>query len=226
LKCIAVTDHDTLAGVAEAMEAGKAEGLEVIPGVEITTRWQGRQIDILGYNIQEIDRLHQKLAPWREGRIRRAERILEKLAELGIPITMDDVLRISRDGIIARPHIARAIVVKGYALSVQEVFDCYLGDGKPADVPKSELDLREGIRMIRETGGIAVLAHPVYLKNLIQVEEILSAGLDGIEVWHRKHSRKDAELFLEMARRRRLFVTGGSDFHGDEHRLGRLWKCG
>lgn len=222
LKTIAITDHDTLDGVKEAMEAAKQLDMTVIPGVEITTRFQGRNIDILGYEIKKIDWLQQKLASFREARLGRALQIIQRFCELGMPITLEEVKKFCGDGLIARPHIAQAIVARGYADTVQEVFDRYLADGKPASVPKKEISLQEGVRMIHDVGGIAVLAHPVYLNDVDLVEEIVQQGLDGIEVWHRNHSAEHIRIFAELADKYQLIVTGGSDFHRDEHQLGRF----
>jgi 3',5'-nucleoside bisphosphate phosphatase len=222
LKTIAITDHDTLDGVDEATEAGKEHGVDVIPGVEITTRYQGKRVDILGYNIEKRTELHRQLEDYRKARLERARRIIEKFREIGIPITFEDVRMFSKGGVVARPHIARAVVLKGYALNTQEVFEHYLADGKPCAVDKMEPGLEEGVQMIRESGGVAVLAHPVLLRNSSMVEEILKLGLDGIEVWHRKHTRHDAEELLKLAERYGLFVTGGSDFHTEDHRLGKF----
>ncbi|MBH8598407.1 PHP domain-containing protein [Thermoactinomyces sp. CICC 10523] len=222
LKTISITDHDTLDGLREAISLAPAYDLTVIPGVEISTRWQSLSIDILGYNIRDLDLLHSRLAEFRENRKERAKKIIEKFCRLGMPITLEDVKKISGNGIIARPHIAQAIVVKGYAYDTKEVFNHYLGDGKPADVSKKELPLPEGIRMIREAGGVAVLAHPGYLKNHELIEEIILMGIDGIEVWHRQHGKREAKKFLQMAEQHDLIVTGGSDFHHDEHALGHF----
>jgi 3',5'-nucleoside bisphosphate phosphatase len=222
LKTISITDHDTLDGVREAISLAPARNLTVIPGVEISTRWQNKSIDILGYNISNIDALHSRLSEFRENREERAKKIIEKFCHLGMPITLEDVKKISGNGIIARPHIAQAIVAKGYAFNTKEVFNYYLGDGKPADVSKKELSLPAGIEMIRKAGGVAVLAHPGYLNSTDLIEEIISLGIDGIEVWHRNHTKNEAKRFLQLADRHGLIVTGGSDFHHDEHALGHF----
>lgn len=222
LSTIAITDHDTLAGVAEAIEAGEACGMDVIPGVEISTRWQQKSVDILGYNLTHYLTLHNNLSVYREARVDRAKQIIDRFCELGFPLTIEDVLPFSQGGVIARPHIAQAIVQKGYVSSVQEVFDHYLADGKPASVAKKELSVAEGVELIHQAGGVAILAHPIYLENRKMIEEILQQGLDGIEVWHRSHSAGDVRLFREIATEHHLLVTGGSDFHHAEHPLGRF----
>jgi predicted metal-dependent phosphoesterase TrpH len=220
LETIAITDHDTLSGVNEALQAGTQLGVNVVAGVEITAHWKRRSIDILGYEIEKIEELEKQLSVYRQARITRAEEIIERFCELGMPITLEDVKKYTKNGVIARPHIARAIVEKGYLPTMQIVFDQYLADGMPADVPKKELPLDEALDMIHDAGGVAVLAHPVFLGEPQLIEEILDHGFDGIEVWHRKHGKKEVEKFKEIGMRKQLILTGGSDFHHDEHQLG------
>lgn len=222
LTTIAITDHDTLDGVAEAIEAGNNLHIHVIPGVEITTFWEDKNIDILGYNIKDPMVLHQQLSPYRQARVDRAKLIIERFCQLGMPITLDDVLEFSKDGVIARPHIAKAIVQKGYVPSVQEVFDQFLADGKPACVEKKKLTLSEGIQMIHDAEGVAVLAHPVYLGETAVIKRVLQLGLDGIEVWHRNHPPEAVNRFKQLAEQYNLIITGGSDFHTEEHPLGQF----
>jgi 3',5'-nucleoside bisphosphate phosphatase len=222
ISTIAITDHDTLAGIAEAYEMGKKLRITVIPGVEITTRYQGENIDILGYNIQQGDQFHQALSPFRAARLDRAERIVHRFTELGMPLTMEDVKKYSGNGIIARPHIAKAVVEKGYAQTVQEAFQLYLADGKPVALDKKRLSTVAGIEMIHQAGGVAVLAHPVYIKESGRIEELIPLGLDGLEVWHRNHRKEDVDAFLQIAKQHDLLITGGSDFHTAEHPLGQF----
>ncbi|MBA4496081.1 PHP domain-containing protein [Paenactinomyces guangxiensis] len=222
LQTIAITDHDSLSGIAEAVETGKKLKITVIPGVEISTRWKGKNIDILGYNIRDCEQLHQALSPYWEARLRRAEKIIQRFCALNMPITLEEVRKWSGNNLIARPHIAQAIVSKGYVNTIQEVFNHYLADGKPASVDKKELALQDGIKLIHEAGGIAVLAHPVYVKDISLVEEMIREGIEGIEVWHRNHSKRDAKAFIRLADKYDLIVTGGSDFHVEEHRMGQF----
>ncbi|MCS1351641.1 PHP domain-containing protein [Mechercharimyces sp. CAU 1602] len=220
LSTIAITDHDTLAGVEEAVEAGRVHGIKVIPAVEISTKWKNRNIDILGYNMKHPHLLHQRLAAYRDFRKKRAERILTKLTRLGMPLSLNDVKKYCSDDLIARPHIANAMVDKGYVSSIKIAFDHYLGDGKPAAVEKKVLSVVDGIQLIHETGGVAVLAHPIYIQSLSLVEELICEGFDGIEVWHRNHNHKDSKQFQKIAEKYRLLMTGGSDFHHDAHTIG------
>ncbi|WP_054949711.1 PHP domain-containing protein [Numidum massiliense] len=223
VQTIALTDHDTLAGVDEARRAGRALGVDVVPGVEISTTYNGRNVDILGYNMTRDRELHEALGEFRRFRETRAQQIIEKLAALNMPLTSSEVKAFSGDGVVARPHIAQALVKKGYVTSVQQAFDTYLGDGKPAAVAKKEMTTAEGIRLIREAGGQAVLAHPVYIGDEQLLHRLLRLGFDGIEVWHRNHTPQHTRAFLRLAEMYALFVTGGSDFHHDEHQIGKLY---
>ncbi|MBN2908724.1 PHP domain-containing protein [Polycladomyces sp. WAk] len=224
LSTIAITDHDTLAGIEEARHAGEREGIRVIPGVEITTRFLTTSVDVLGYAFDHPLRLHQKLAEYREARRKRAERILEKLDELGMKLSMEEVSAFSADGVIARPHIAKALVRKGYAPDVQTVFDLYLADGQPAFVNKQSLSTEACIHLIRKEGGKAVLAHPGLIRDDRYLADLLNLDWDGIEVWHPAHTSDQIRFFQHLAQERGLTVTGGSDFHNDERRLGCFGK--
>ena len=223
LRSIAITDHDTLAGIEEAQQAGREFGLQVIAGVELSTKYHGKSVDILGYGITEQSELNQTLSRMREGREDRAHRIIEKFTELGMPITIDDVIEFSKGGVIGRPHIAKAIVKKGYVSDFQTVFDEYLADGKPCALDKVVLSPKEGIDLIHRAGGQAVLAHPVHLHDDVLVEELLQKfAFDGIEVWHREQDEEANKRYKQMAEEFDLIMTGGSDFHNDHHQLGQF----
>lgn len=224
LKTIAITDHDTISGIQEAKTAGVQLGIKVISGVEITTRFQKKNIDILGYGMTDLDLLEKLLQPFREARTHRAERMIAKLCELGLPITLEDVKEFSGENLIARPHIAHALVKKGYAPDLQFVFDHYLGDGKPAAEDKLEISVKDGIEMIHRTGGKAVLAHPVYLPDRSWIPLLLQHPFDGIEAWHRSQSWDQSEYYMSLAEKHGLFVTGGSDYHTSSHKLGDFIK--
>ena len=220
LKVIAITDHDTLDGVDEAQRAGEALGVRVIAGVELSTKFEGKTVDILGYDLKRPEELRRYLADMRRARENRAQVILDKFNAIGMPLTMEDVLEFSGGGVIARPHIAKAVVKKGYVADYQTVFDEYLADGKPCAIDKTALSPEEAIRLIHEAGGKAVLAHPAYLEDEALIERLLRFPFDGIEVWHRNHTPEDAARFRRLAERHGLMMTGGSDFHNDEHALG------
>lgn len=223
IQTIAITDHDTLEGLDEALEAAARSGIQVIPGIELSTKYNGISVDLLGYNIQESAELNERLRQFRDVRENRALRIIERFTALGMPLTIEDVKAYRKGSVIARPHIAAAVVDKGYAASIQEVFDEYLADGKPCAVPKMVLTPEQGIELIHRAGGIAVLAHPALLGDDALAEELLDRyAFDGVEVWHRRHSAEDSRRYAQLAERYQLLVTGGSDFHSDEHRLGEF----
>lgn len=223
LDTIAITDHDTLAAVEKAILAGEKLGVRVIPGVELSTKEGKQSVDILGYGLTSSAELEKTLARMREGRENRAARIVEKFTELGMPLTMDDVLKFAGGGVIARPHIAKAVVDKGYVSEVQTVFDEYLADGKPCALPKVVLTPAEGIDLIHKAGGKAVLAHPVHLHDDELVRKLLEDyDFDGIEVWHREQDKDANKRYGELAKSFNLLMTGGSDFHNDQHEIGRF----
>lgn len=227
LKTIAITDHDTIEGIKEALQAGLEFGVNVIAGVEFSTKYKGRSVDILGYNVIASSEFNETMVCLREGRDQRAWYIVRKFVELGMPITMDDVKEFSKGNVIARPHIARTVVKKGYVTDYQTVFDEYLADGKPCAVDKRILSPREGIDLIHRAGGIAVLAHPLLISNDEFVRELMQLPFDGIEVWHRKHNKDDNTRYQQIAQEFHLIMTGGSDFHNDAHQLGKFgleWK--
>jgi predicted metal-dependent phosphoesterase TrpH len=168
--------------------------------------------------------LHQKLTEYREARRMRAERILEKLDDLGMKLLMEEVLAFSADGVIARPHIAKALVQKGYAPDVQTVFDLYLAEGQPAHIDKQSLSTEAGIVLIHKEGGKAVLAHPGLIRDDRCIADLLKLNWDGIEVWHPAHTSDQVHFFQQMAQESGLAVTGGSDFHNDERQLGCFGK--
>ncbi|WP_332694894.1 PHP domain-containing protein [Halalkalibacter lacteus] len=224
LKTVAITDHDTLEGVEEAQKAGIEFGVQVIPAIELSTKYKGKSIDILGYNITAGEELNNILLRMREGREERAKRIIDKFNELGFTITLEEVKEFSEDGVIARPHIAKAIVKKGYITNYQTVFDDYLADGKPCAIDKMILSPTEGICLIHKAGGKAVLAHPVYIGDDNIVRELLTFGFDGIEVWHRSQNENHNEQYKSMAIEFDILMTGGSDFHNDDHQLGQFGK--
>jgi hypothetical protein len=223
LKTIAITDHDTLAGIKEAQAEGDKLGVRVIAGVELSTKENNISIDILGYGLSNSVELEKTLARMREGREDRAVKIVQKFTELGMPLSMEDVRKFAGGGVIARPHIAKAVVEKGYVSDVQSVFDEYLADGKPCALPKVVLSPQEGIELIHEAGGKAVLAHPIHLHDDDFVRHLLETNdFDGLEVWHREQNKQANERYRALAESFDLFMTGGSDFHNDNHQLGNF----
>jgi 3',5'-nucleoside bisphosphate phosphatase len=213
LSAIALTDHDTIAGIESAVAAASSARLEVIPGVEISTLVNFAEAHILGYFIDHRSpRLLDVLAVLRASRLKRAEMIISALALLGVDISWDQLHAAPSDGVIGRPHIAQALVDGGYASSVEQAFERYLNRGSLAYVERYKLSPVEAIRLIHDAGGVAVLAHPLNITEL--VPELATQGLAGLEVFYRGYSPGQVSGLLSLARRHELIPTGGTDFHG------------
>jgi 3',5'-nucleoside bisphosphate phosphatase len=221
ISVLALTDHDTLAGIQAALERGRQRGVQVIPGVELGAQWSlAGQMHILGYYVdyQDSDFL-DRLSWLKERRRERAQAIVKRLGELGAPLAWDALTELAGTGPIGRPHVAKALVQAGYVQSVSEAFERYLKNGAPAFLEKVQYTSSEVVGLIRRAGGVAVLAHPSTLKLSSAelqrcVEQLISEGLRGIEVYWSKHTEAEAASFLELAHRYGLIATGGSDFHG------------
>jgi len=218
---LALTDHDTVSGIDEALEAGLRLGVEVIPGVELSVKQEPGTLHLLGYFLDHRDLEFQgRLRKIQKVREERNLGILEKLNALGVPITFSEVEKEAGGGQIGRPHFAAALIKKGAVKSFDEAFRRFLANGAPAYLKRDSLEPREGIRMIQEAGGIAVLAHPRSLMAKTEGEfertlsELAKSGLDGIEVYCSSQGAKESEFYKKMALKYDLFITGGSDFHG------------
>jgi predicted metal-dependent phosphoesterase TrpH len=222
LKALALTDHDTTDGLAEAVAAGDKLGVEVIPGVEISAQFTDDAMHILGYFIDFASgKLAARLAVLKQARKERNPKIIAKLNALGLGITMEQVERLSGGGQVGRPHIARALMQSGYVSTMQQAFDIYLKNGGKAYVAKYRFPPPEALAMIREAGGVPVLAHPFTLGmgSAAALKELLldlkANGLAGIEIFYADHSPEQEAMYLKLARELGLLITGGSDFHGD-----------
>jgi predicted metal-dependent phosphoesterase TrpH len=221
LAAVAITDHDTVAGVAEAQEEGGRLGITVVPGVEISSSDRGKDIHILGYYTDPNQTLWlERLQSLREVRGGRNEMIVERLCSLGLPITMDEVRAAAgKDGkggeTIGRPHIAQVLVAKLYVSSMAEAFERYLGNGAAAYVNPPRLHPFEAIEWIREAGGTSILAHPGLYGDDEFVEQLIRNGVQGIEVFHSDHGAEQEERYGRLASKHGLIVTGGSDYHGE-----------
>lgn len=220
LKAVAITDHDTIDGIEEALQTGREKGVEIVPGVEIGVDYPG-EMHILGYYIDHHNtQLAEGLKLLLQFRSTRNPQIIEKLRQLGLDITMEEVIQEAGGDVVGRPHIASVLVKKGFIREISEAFDKYLAAGKPAYVPKDRLTPKEGIELITGAGGIAVLAHPKYLtmqkdkclKDLLL--ELKGYGLQGIEAYYTTYSQAETAMYLQLGEECGLTVTGGSDFHG------------
>jgi predicted metal-dependent phosphoesterase TrpH len=226
LRAVAVTDHDTVAGVPDALAAGEEFGIEVIPAVEISTEFADGACHILGYFIDLEDAaLGALLAEAREGRERRNVQMLEKLAALGMPLAMDDVRRHVTAGVVTRAHFASALIEKGYVASWDEAFEKFLGRDKAAYVYRKRLNPFEAVRAVRGAGGLASLAHPRQLNRSVEetekwIADLARAGLDAVETQSPDHNASLARQYKAIAERLGLLETGGTDWHGHEHNTG------
>lgn len=222
LAALAITDHDTVAGVKEALQAGESLNITVVPGVEISTLTDETDIHVLGYYVDYRDPVFlERLAGLRRTRDNRNTKILQKLNELGIEMTMEEVIGglgrpLAPDESIGRPHIADALVLKGHALNLRDAFDRYLAQGAAAYVPQPRIHPKEACEWIRDAGGAAVLAHPGLYGNDQLVRAIIEeGGFSGIEVFHSDHGAPEEERYSAMAAECGLIVTAGSDYHGE-----------
>lgn len=214
LVAIALTDHDTVAGLAEADDEGRSLGVRVVAGVELSAVEGDSETHLLGLHLADVYRLDTRLSELRTMRLSRAERIVTRLNELGVRVTLEDVLTQSGGGAVGRPHIARALVNDGWATDLRDAFDRYLGNGRAAYVPKERLPIEEAIAMIHDAGGIAVLAHPGASGTRARIEALVAHGLDGVEVRHPSHSHEDVVRLQALVDHFRLVPSGGSDWHG------------
>ncbi len=218
LHAIAITDHDSVDGVEEALQYGKKIGIEVVPGVEISTVDREQEIHILGYYINYKDQqLLQRLRQLRQTRDSRNTMMIERLQLLGFQLSMEDVIEVaggSEEKTIGRPHIAEVMIQKGYISSIKEAFDQYLGKSGIAYVNPPRIGPIQAMKWIHDAGGTAVIAHPGLYSRDDLVIEIIEAGIDGMEVYHFDHSTQDESRYLELAVNHNLIVTAGSDFHG------------
>ena len=221
IRTLAVTDHDTLAGIREAADAARARRVAFLPGIEITAVHEHRDVHVLGYFLDgDPPGMGPFLRPARQDRKRRALAMSEKLAALGVPVDIEDVICEAEESgrAVARPTVARALVDAGHVKSVQEAFDRYLADGGLAYVARVGASPAEVVALVRAGGGISSLAHPGLLRKDHLIPALAAAGLDAIEAFHSEHDAADQGRYCRLAERHGLAVSGGSDFHGDDHR--------
>ncbi len=230
LQAISITDHDTLDGLDEAIEAGDAVGVEIIPGIELSAAYRDGTIHILGYYVDRSDpEFVKEIDHLQRVRVERNEQMLNKLIEFGINITFEDLRKESKEGLIGRPHFARLLLKKGVVGTMDEAFEKFLRKGAPTYVSKVRLSSEDAIGMILRNGAIPVLAHPFVLKKDcgIPLQEIIAElvgyGLQGLEDFYSSHTSEEEAEYLELAQSKGLLATGGSDFHGSvksEYALG------
>lgn len=229
---MAITDHDTVEGVSEALIEGEKLGFEVVPGVEISVEIASSSMHILGYFIDHTSPgLVAALQKLQNSRKTRNHEIIKRLRSMHLEISYEELLRVSGEGQVGRPHIARLLVQKGFVPVIQEAFDRYLKRGRPAYVEKFRFVPLEAIKLIREAGGMAVLAHPVSLNKSLEglekmIGELKMAGLEGLEVFYTEHTPEQTRRYQRLCRKYQLIATGGTDYHGTYKpgvELGRGW---
>ena len=214
LVAIALTDHDSVAGLPDAQTAGAACGLRIVNGVELSAVEGESETHLLGLHLRDTVRIEHALESLRQMRQRRARQIVDRLVELGVKVTFEDVLTQAGIGALGRPHVARALVADGWATDARDAFDRYLGAGRPAYVAKEQLRMPDAIAMIHDAGGLAVLAHPGGAGTRERLTALAALGLDGVEVKHPGHSPADTNRLLTLCEQLGLVVSGGSDWHG------------
>lgn len=223
LQAIALTDHDTVSGIDAAAAAAASGGIEFVPGIELSSNSGSAEIHLLGYF---VDPASQSLADhliWcQEKRIDRIVQICGKLARAGVPLSVDEVMGFAGTGSVGRPHVAQAMMARGYVTSIGEAFHRYIGMGKPGYVQRENISPAAAIAVIRNAGGAAVLAHPYATPACLQLlPELIAAGLVGLEAWYGEYDTSSRQHLAGIASRHGLIATGGSDYHGDGFKEGR-----
>ena len=226
LDSIAITDHDTLDGVARTTEAAREKNIEVISAIELTAQYNGLEVHILGYFIDySSSTLIKKLAVLKEVRRERIYKMVDKLKKMNIDIEAEQVFKISGSGTVGRLHLARALLEAGYVDSIYRAFHKYIGDQSPAYICGFRFNPLEAIKLIRDYGGIAVLAHPLSLKRDDLIPLFVEYGMRGLEVYYPEYAKTMTDYYSSLADKYKLLITGGSDFHGDakpEVKLGSI----
>lgn len=219
LSGISITDHDTTSGVEIAMKYSDAfQDITIIPGIELSCVHENEEVHILGYYIDykntNIINITNDL---KVARIERGMKIIEKINLLGLELKIKDVEKFTKTNFIGRPHIARALIDKGYVSTMEEAFEKYLKLGAVAYVERYKISILDTINLIKNAGGVPILAHPGLIKNKEILIYCLNKGIKGLEAIHSKHKKKDVTYLIEFAKKNNLIITGGSDFHGDRN---------
>lgn len=224
---IAITDHDTIKGIFEAVNIANNYNLEIVPGIEFNTSYQDIDIHILGYFIDiknnELISLLEKIKKERRDRIKK---IIKKLKDLyNFDLSLEEIKEISENNIMGRSHIARILTEKGYVKKWEEVFDKYIKKGQPAYVSRNKITPFEAVDIIKKADGIPVIAHPGLIENKSIITKLINYGVRGIEAIYLEHTKSQIEYFKRLAQKNELLITGGSDCHGPYNKEGvRLGK--
>ena len=227
IKILSITDHDSVNGISEATEYAAGLGIEVIPGVEISTDIRDTEVHILGYFVDPKNKdLEHYLNFFREERVKRAIHMVKKLNILGLDISIDDVFVFAKNSAIGRPHIAQALLAKGQVKSFFEAFYKYIGNHAPAYERKVHLSPQSAFKIISDAGGLSFIAHPGNMPEIL-IKELIDAGVDGIEVIHPSHSPEQVRFYRGVVNEYFLLESGGSDYHGgkreDDENLGKYY---
>jgi predicted metal-dependent phosphoesterase TrpH len=215
LAALALTDHDSVEGCARAAAACAAAGIEFIAGAELTAEHEDIEVHLLGYFLDtQNQKLLGEIAKFQAVRQDRIREMVAKLNRLKVPLQAEAVFALANCKSPGRPHVARALAQAGLVRNMDEAFDRFLKKNRPAWVPKAKMSALEGIELIQQAGGLAVMAHPGLNRTDDIIPALVEAGLDGIECFHTKHSTALSERYLEIADQYHLLVTGGSDCHG------------
>jgi predicted metal-dependent phosphoesterase TrpH len=220
IRTLALTDHDSTGGVAEAAEAANALDIDFIPGIEINTDISGGEVHVLGYFLDyQQATLQHILRVLRDSRELRGQRMVELLDEQGVHISWQRVREIAESA-VGRPHVARALLEAGYVQTIGEAFDIYIGRGRPAYVPHYKLTPTEAVRLIASANGLPVIAHPLHIPGLVELRNWLpglyEAGMVGLETYYGQYTPQEVQTLLALAHEYQLIPTGGSDFHGPD----------
>lgn len=214
LYAIAITDHDTVAGLDAAIEAGQQFGVRIVPGVELSTHFGDDEVHMLGLHLSRRETMASALHELREARLIRAQAMVATLNRHGIPVTMEQVMHEAADGAIGRPHIARAMVNGGWVRDFRDAFDRWLGGGRPAYQARERFDIADAIALVHRAGGLAIWAHPGEAATPTRVAQLREVGLDGVEVLHPSHTPFLTQQLFNTVEQARLLPSGGSDWHG------------
>lgn len=226
LKAISITDHDTAQGSRIALDY-TSKNIEVIAGIEFSCERNDEEVHILGYFIDVYNKFlletEEKLLNIRALRM---EKFIEKLNDIKIKISIEDVYKFSTGKAVGRPHVAQTVFHKGYTKSVDEAYNKYLIKGSKTYVPRIKMDVEQAIKIINLSGGISVIAHPSSVKNSNTIMEIINIGIQGIEAYHPMNSAENTQRYLNLAKENNLFITGGSDFHNSrQHDKASIGEC-
>ena len=215
LRAMAITDHDNTEALAIAEPIARQHGIELLAGIEMSASAEGAEVHVLGFLFDVRNApLQRHLSEQQARRVSRVHEMVKRLQRVGVTIEAEEVFRVAGEGTVGRPHVARVLLQHGYVSTMAEAFEKYIGPKNPGFVPGSPLPPSVVIQVIREAGGIPVLAHPIYLKRDDLIERFVRDGLVGLEVYHSGHTPEVIRRYEQIAERLKLLKTGGSDFHG------------